>query len=1229
MIPADSFFYRKNGLIWKFGNMPQLQNASTLNSVTPNVYRDPTVNEGGSNGENHLESNDLSAKIDLHNETDHDLIGAVLEHCWWRASSEGNMLTVKTRGIRARTEIVTAQLIYCLRHSSFIFLLYVATIYQLSYSLAAINMLLIGTFPWAQVGNISIEGSRMKAGALSPLAVSSLKLHTACSDERSNESVEFSDPVAIYGFTVNFNNSDFCQNEFAYFRLYDLQGKSRRPIGASGMRWASGGVRLLTFGVDACDGAFSFDLAPPWPWHFADESALFLFLSASYPLFAAILATAGRPHDAQRSAAALMLVAALPLLIAIAGYASVGSAKNAVYPAVLFVAHIVVALPLAASHPRIPEYMMGAAILALVGRAVNDCVIFDDCQYLLVRPPIATCLGGVLGCILSARARAMLATTRARLIPALFALDRVWAGFVGVDANRDALEDLRSLAESLGQVLDCPPPRQLCPAPLSLLVPENGRQDDMQSQISPLSVSVLHSHSSEPVDEMHEESATVVDTQHCPAAASLDQLYSQALCTAPLLHAACTVWASECGGWMGHAAAAGAPSSTDELDPDLDGLPEALRRWIRARVIKAPARTAAKAAACYGGDVSRVLDVTRCRIVCRDAAGLVRGLRAVCESPMTGLVRVRNALCDGLDMGTVVGLRAVTINLCLTMAQARRLSVDNHVCEVQLVPEALEAEFGRWPHARFLAMRDLRVGGRLPLEPCLAVERAYDSASSIVEAGRTGTFAMARPSVFEAEDVGRPGLACFSSGLGPAMLPLVWRVALTVYLRFARGRAGALDRRARDYDSALKKSSSYSVLFSSKPYAAYISRPAGKIRSMIVAGLLFSIGVYNCRAAILGGRGELGGALVRVRVLSPVSQSSQQPSWFGLLQDGCAVSVSPANEATVVASGAVSGQALANGYRFLLPRYVLGEGAVRWVVEASDENGINWWPICACTWVSVRFASAADVSGVTVEAQSEVSAFAGEVAAFADCLEGSVSLSLEALNAEGANYWAVVSLNSYPATSWATLGFLLLAMGWLCALVTAALGYVDAYVPTLSLSLSAWVGWSLACETALIVAGTGWSHAGYVWVRSYTLPAAWCAVGFFCLEKRYVPVLIIAGLLFDFNYVLVDILIYRGKTAAAISGDWTVAINLFFGAYLIASGGVMYLMRRRALRRAHRLVESDRILYDRVWAHISGGQAAECSSLKEQVLVALPVAVGSAFCVGNLFVVSLSIHPLC
>ena len=1170
-------------------------------SISQNIFR--------------VESIDSAVSNDLNNETDHALINAVLEHCWWRASSDGNMLRRRIKETRVLAELVTAPVIYYLRHSLFVFLMFAAAVYQLSYFFAAINMLLIGTFPWAQVNNISIDGFRINAGVSLPLAAS-LKFHTACGDNQSSESAQVLGRIAIYGYTVIFNNSDSCQNEFAYFRLDDLQGKSRRPIGASGIRWASGGVRLVTTGVDACAGAASFDLAPPWPWHFADESALFLFLSASYPLFAAILATAGRPHDAQRSAAALMLVAALPLLIAIAGYASVGSAKNAVYPALLFVAHIVVALPLSAHHPRIPECMLGAAILALVGRAVNDCVIFDDCQYLLFRPPIATCLGGVLGCILSARSRAILATARARLIPALLALDSVWAGFVGADANRGALEDLHSLAESLGQVLDCPPPRQLCPAPPHLLVPYESMQEDARSRVSnsraSSTASLSRSNSSEPEsisDEMHQIS--VADTQECPKAASLDQLYSQALCTAPLLHAACAVWAAECGGWMGHAVSVGAPLSADEFDPDLDGLPEALRMWIRARVIKNPARTAAKAAACYGGDVSRVLDVTRCRIVCRDAAGLVRGLRAVCESPMTGLVRVRNALCDGHDMGAVVGLRAVTINLCLSMAQARRLGVDHHVCEVQLVPEALVAEFGRWPHASFLAMRDLRVGGRLP-------RLFFPSTVEIAAGGQEGSQAGYLPplpvssvdrhtneckapsiAVCEINRAGRVGLAGFSAALGPALLPVVWRVARTVYLRFARGRAGALDRRARDYDIALQKSSSNSILFSSKPYAAYISRPAGKIRSLVVALLLLSIGVYNCRAALLGGRGELGSALVRVRILFPGPQllPPVQPPWFGLLQDGCAVSVSSADEATVLASGAVSGRALANGYRFLLPKSQasLGKVAVRWVVEASDENGSQWRPIGLCRWVSVRFASMAS----SVDNVVGFEAAPWEVAAFADCLDGSVSFSLEALRV--GDCWVSVELGSDSVTAWATLGFLLLALGWLGSLVAAAAGFVNTCVPTLTVSLLGWVVWSTACEVVLAIRGAGWRYVGYVWVRSFTLPALWCAVGFFCLERRLVPVLSTAGLLFTLNYVLVDVFIYGGNTAAAITSDWTAAMNLLYGAYLIAGGGIMYLMRRRALLRAFHLVESDRKLYDEMWAEIAEREAEECFILKKQV----------------------------
>ena len=75
-------------------------------------------------------------------------------------------------------------------------------------------------------------------------------------------------------------------------------------------------------------------------------------------------------------------------------------------------------------------------------------------------------------------------------------------------------------------------------------------------------------------------------------------------------------------------------------------------------VIKPPARIADKAIACYGGDVSRLLDVVRARLVFGSAAALGRCLRLVAAADgAAAIVRVKNSLRAGQSSWACAGFR--------------------------------------------------------------------------------------------------------------------------------------------------------------------------------------------------------------------------------------------------------------------------------------------------------------------------------------------------------------------------------------------------------------------------------------------------------------------------------------------------------------------------------------------------------------------------------------------
>jgi hypothetical protein len=110
---------------------------------------------------------------------------------------------------------------------------------------------------------------------------------------------------------------------------------------------------------------------------------------------------------------------------------------------------------------------------------------------------------------------------------------------------------------------------------------------------------------------------------------SMDQLYSQARVAAFFLLRRRDTWALACGG----TAWPPAPPVGKE------GGGEA---WHQC--VKDPQRAMEKAAACYGGDLSRLADICRVRIALPDPAGVLACMRAVRADPGVRIVRLKNGM---------------------------------------------------------------------------------------------------------------------------------------------------------------------------------------------------------------------------------------------------------------------------------------------------------------------------------------------------------------------------------------------------------------------------------------------------------------------------------------------------------------------------------------------------------------------------------------------------------
>ena len=79
------------------------------------------------------------------------------------------------------------------------------------------------------------------------------------------------------------------------------------------------------------------------------------------------------------------------------------------------------------------------------------------------------------------------------------------------------------------------------------------------------------------------------------------------------------------------------------------------------------------------------MDCCRHSLFYPDVASLIAGLRAIAADPDVELVHVKNRLSPAHDVRVTAGYRDVLLNLRLRAAAARRLNLDHHVWELQLM----------------------------------------------------------------------------------------------------------------------------------------------------------------------------------------------------------------------------------------------------------------------------------------------------------------------------------------------------------------------------------------------------------------------------------------------------------------------------------------------------------------------------------------------------------------
>jgi hypothetical protein len=386
----------------------------------------------------------------------------------------------------------------------------------------------------------------------------------------------------------------------------------------------------------------TFDSQPAWP--LLVETAVPGLLIGISLLALALFGARGLAHLGARTAAVACALLALSFATAAAGYAALGRPLDAFLPAVNLLASAALAFAIAFDERRLPSALLAAGALAVAGRVAQDTAYADGARLLAQPPYLSAALLLAGGALLALRRRSLARALRGVSADAA-RYDAEWAAGAANPAHAAALARIDALATALSAAARPAAARHLLRARTR---PAAAADSPLAWARSPgLSASRSFRFSNKDLSALDRDGPEALPV------ASLDQLYAQARAAADILARACAGWAAASGGAVReppHPAAADIATSAGQLA----GGAGPAGPWI-----KAPGRAAAKAAACYGGDVSRLLDLCRARIAFATPADLARALAALADSAGVGGPTPLAPVLPGLGAGMVRGVRVV------------------------------------------------------------------------------------------------------------------------------------------------------------------------------------------------------------------------------------------------------------------------------------------------------------------------------------------------------------------------------------------------------------------------------------------------------------------------------------------------------------------------------------------------------------------------------------------
>jgi hypothetical protein len=111
----------------------------------------------------------------------------------------------------------------------------------------------------------------------------------------------------------------------------------------------------------------------------------------------------------------------------------------------------------------------------------------------------------------------------------------------------------------------------------------------------------------------------------------------------------------------------------------------------------------------YHGDVSKLCDLVRQRIVFDSLTDLCRCLEEIFRNPRLKVVCLKNRFDTDADMSRTAGYRDVLVRLCVCTETTEEVGVSGHVCEMQLAHREMSLHLSPAQHKRYLDYKNATI----------------------------------------------------------------------------------------------------------------------------------------------------------------------------------------------------------------------------------------------------------------------------------------------------------------------------------------------------------------------------------------------------------------------------------------------------------------------------------------------------------------------------------------